>query len=436
MPNCCCFKRDWARSLLRKIEGQPYEYPQRDAPGMTTATLSGVLPACTSRGSRRPACHRDGDRRVTRGGRGARIPRCDAASSEAAFRSGCQGSGAWGGGRKRVSIAPIRCVSTPAKTSDPDSKTRPDASLVNVRETEVSSELRAAAAARALSFYTYPADRSEFSVRAHRNMRIDAEWDAIRAKIAGTDVAFRRSRVTCLVAALDLDRDGVAPGGWAEAGVDANLDPSCFANVAPDGSNARRVILGTLDVNQGVSLPAEELAGTLPRAEDPTPLHVNTSQDGVGTNGPRPGECDRDGTDMDGGVPSSSGSAGALVDESNGTCGVEGAFEGSEGFAGEAGARPMRYRRAYLSNVCVLPAARRTGLGRRLMNRAMRVAYQWGVERLYVHVVADNAGAKTFYLDLGFEVEAEESAAFASGLNRPRRLLLTQVVRDVPESEC
>jgi hypothetical protein len=37
---------------------------------------------------------------------------------------------------------------------------------------------------------------------------------------------------------------------------------------------------------------------------------------------------------------------------------------------------------------------------------------------------------------LGFEVEAEESAAFASGLNRPRRLLLTQVVRDVPESEC
>ena len=110
---------------------------------------------------------------------------------------------------------------------------------MNVRETEVSSELRAAAAARALSFYTYPADRSEFSVRAHRNMRIDAEWDAIRAKIAGTDVAFRRSRVTCLVATLDLDQDGVAPGGWAEAGVDANLDPSCFANVAPDGSNAR-----------------------------------------------------------------------------------------------------------------------------------------------------------------------------------------------------
>ena len=96
-------------------------------------------------------------------------------------------------------------------SSLPRSKTRPDASLVNVRETEVSSELRAAAAARALSFYTYPADRSEFSVRAHRNMRIDAEWDAIRAKIAGTDVAFRRSRVTCLVATLDLDQDVQRP---------------------------------------------------------------------------------------------------------------------------------------------------------------------------------------------------------------------------------
>ena len=123
---------------------------------------------------------------------------------------------------RRVSIAPIRCVSTPAKTSGSQSsqKTRPDPSLVDVRESTVSNELRAAAAARALSFYTYPADRSEFSVRAHRNMRIDAEWDAIRAKIAGTDVAFRHSRVSCVVATLDLDENGDASRrcrGWADA---------------------------------------------------------------------------------------------------------------------------------------------------------------------------------------------------------------------------
>lgn len=331
---------------------------------------------------------------------------------------------------RRVSIAPIRCVSTPAKTSGSQSsqKTRPDPSLVDVRESTVSNELRAAAAARALSFYTYPADRSEFSVRAHRNMRVDAEWDAIRAKIAGTDVAFRHSRVTCVVATLDLDENGNAPGGWAGAGVDDTLDPSCFANVAPDGSNARRVVLGTLDVNQGVSLPAEELAGQFPRAEDPTPEDVDTREDGRGTNGPKPGECDRDGTDVD-----------AADGEGGAACGIESAYEGSEPLmaaAEGANARPMRYRRAYLSNVCVLPVARRTGLGRRLMNRAMRVAKGWGVERLYVHVVADNVGARKFYEDLGFVVEAEESATFAAGLNRPRRLLLTQPVRDVPESEC
>ena len=388
------------------------------------ATLRGFLPACTSRRDRRPA--RDArlaswtdDRRVSAGGTpGPSEPRR------------CQGTGSWGSGARRVSIAPIRCVSTPAKTSGSQSsqKTRPDPSLVDVRESTVSNELRAAAAARALSFYTYPADRSEFSVRAHRNMRIDAEWDAIRAKIAGTDVAFRHSRVTCVVATLDLDENGNAPGGWAGAGVDDTLDPSCFANVAPDGSNARRVVLGTLDVNQGVSLPAEELAGQFPRAEDPTPEDVDTREDGRGTNGPKPGECDRDGTDVD-----------AADGEGGAACGIESAYEGSEPLmaaAEGANARPMRYRRAYLSNVCVLPVARRTGLGRRLMNRAMRVAKGWGVERLYVHVVADNVGARKFYEDLGFVVEAEESATFAAGLNRPRRLLLTQPVRDVPESEC
>ena len=390
------------------------------------ATLRGFLPACTSRRDRRPAR----DARVASGTDDRRVSARGTPGPPSEGRR-CQGTGAWGGGVRRVSIAPIRCVSTPAKTSGSQSsqKTRPDPSLVDVRESTVSNELRAAAAARALSFYTYPADRSEFSVRAHRNMRIDAEWDAIRAKIAGTDVAFRHSRVSCVVATLDLDENGVAPGGWADAGVDDSLDPSCYTNVAPDGSNARRVVLGTLDINQGVSLPAEELAGQFPRAEDPTPADVDVREDGRGTNGPKPGECDRDGTDVD---------AAAAADGEGVACGIESAYEGSDAVAAAEGpnARPMRYRRAYLSNVCVLPVARRTGLGRRLMNRAMRVAKGWGVERLYVHVVADNVGARKFYEDLGFVVEAEESATFAAGLNRPRRLLLTQPVRDVPESEC
>ena len=109
------------------------------------ATLRGFLPACTSRRDRRPA--RDArvasgtdDRRVSAGG-------TPGPPSEARR---CQGTGAWGSGVRRVSIAPIRCVSTPAKTSGSQSsqKTRPDPSLVDVRESTVSNELRAAAAAR------------------------------------------------------------------------------------------------------------------------------------------------------------------------------------------------------------------------------------------------------------------------------------------------
>lgn len=75
----------------------------------------------------------------------------------------------------------MRCVSTPeVARTDASSVARAQEAVrnaaVEVRASSAPGELRAAAAARALSFYTYPTDRSEFSVRAHRNMRIDAEW--------------------------------------------------------------------------------------------------------------------------------------------------------------------------------------------------------------------------------------------------------------------
>ena len=93
----------------------------------------------------------------------------------------------------------------------PDAPPAVNPSDVSVRETRVSGELRAAAAARALSFYTYPPDRSQFSVRAHRAVRINAEWDAIHAKIAGDDVAYRDCRVACIVAALELPQTAAFP---------------------------------------------------------------------------------------------------------------------------------------------------------------------------------------------------------------------------------
>ena len=81
--------------------------------------------------------------------------------------------------------------------------------------------------------------------------------------------------------------------------------------------------------------------------------------------------------------------------------------------------------RAYLSNVCVAKAARRQGIAQKLMERAEREAVKAGVQHLYVHVVHENQPAILLYKQaLGFEVESEESVAFARNLQRPRRLLL------------
>ncbi|PNH11494.1 hypothetical protein TSOC_001590 [Tetrabaena socialis] len=86
-----------------------------------------------------------------------------------------------------------------------------------------------------------------------------------------------------------------------------------------------------------------------------------------------------------------------------------------------------RQRRAYLSNVCVAPAARRLGVARSLLQHAEQVARREGVEWLYVHVVADNRPALTLYCDaMGYQVEQSESEGTAHTLQRPRRLLLAK----------
>jgi len=264
-----------------------------------------------------------------------------------------------------------------------------DPSAVTVRVTADRAELRGAAAARALAFYTYPTDRSEFSIRSHRNMRIDAEWDAIADKINGKDVAFRDTRVACLVVSLALEKDGALPPGFAFDG--KGMDPAALIPADAKNGAPPRLILGTLDVNQGSKLPAEELAGTFPGPEDPVPPGTNISEDGKGTN------------------------AGEYADEED-----SGDSEGA--------IRPIRYRRAYLSNVCVLASARRLGLGKKLIDASFEVAKSWGVEHMYVHVEAENVGAKRFYEAEGFVVESEETEAFALSLSRPRRFLLAQPV--------
>ena len=130
----------------------------------------------------------------------------------------------------------------------------------------------------------------------------------------------------------------------AAAALCEGLDASCRV---PCGDSGIEVVLATLDINRGATLPAEELGGT------------------------------RGGTSS----------------------------------------------RAYLSNVSVAPGARRRGLAAALIRVAEARAAAAGVRHLYVHCVADNAAAAALYAAAGFAVEAEETAAEARALARPRRLL-------------
>ena len=106
---------------------------------------------------------------------------------------------------------------------------------------------------RALCFYSYPKDRSEFSIRAHRLTKIESEFETIHSKVSGTDVAYKNNDVFCYVAVADMlvddedNEDGYVPE-----------DP---ALVIP-GTN--QIVCGTIELNVGVNLPAEELVGALP----------------------------------------------------------------------------------------------------------------------------------------------------------------------------
>jgi len=84
--------------------------------------------------------------------------------------------------------------------------------------------------------------------------------------------------------------------------------------------------------------------------------------------------------------------------------------------------------RAYLSNVCVAPQARRRGLAAGMLAHAEARAREEGVSDLYVHVVAENAPALQLYLNCGFEVESEESKKLAATHNHEPRLLLHQTL--------
>ncbi|XP_057815168.2 GCN5-related N-acetyltransferase 7, chloroplastic isoform X2 [Cryptomeria japonica] len=83
-----------------------------------------------------------------------------------------------------------------------------------------------------------------------------------------------------------------------------------------------------------------------------------------------------------------------------------------------------QFTRAYLTNVCVAQELQRKGIGSALIRQAVKIAEQWGMTDLYVHVEVDNDGARCLYEKSGFIYESGEPAWRARFLGRPRRFLL------------
>jgi N6-L-threonylcarbamoyladenine synthase len=73
---------------------------------------------------------------------------------------------------------------------------------------------------------------------------------------------------------------------------------------------------------------------------------------------------------------------------------------------------PRRSGQADIQTIAVAPAARRTGLGRTIMNALIAEARVRGAEEVFLEVRADNPGAKNLYDSLGFE-------ALAVALDKP-----------------
>lgn len=308
-----------------------------------------------------------------------------------------------------------------AATASPNAPTTetPPSQITNlsVRVAQTAAELRAAAYLRAAAFGTYPPGRSEFAARSHRRMKGDSEWEAVTAKVQGKEPAYAQLRVACLIATAPVPSPHAARAAVegttttatnaalaARLAADLELDPSASLLPADNAASATiEAVIGTLDVNVGAVLPAEELIGKRGR------VGVAAAAAAVGSTDPSP-------------PPST---------------------------------------RAYLSNVCVAKAARGLGVGKQLLRAAeelvVRPADEGGLLavplpplaedasdadendanddnssfHLYVHVVHDNAAARALYEGGGggFRVEAEETEAFARGLARPRRLLLHKRLR-------
>jgi hypothetical protein len=91
-------------------------------------------------------------------------------------------------------------------------------------------------------------------------MKADAEWQSLENKVRGEEVGWQSTRVMPLLATIPCDESD----RLAKAVMDGMMD---LSTKIPGAAGERsEVAVGSLDINFGVKLPAEELIGRRPEA--------------------------------------------------------------------------------------------------------------------------------------------------------------------------
>ncbi|XP_076884849.1 GCN5-related N-acetyltransferase 7, chloroplastic-like [Bidens hawaiensis] len=118
-------------------------------------------------------------------------------------------------------------------------------SALKTEEASSDSELWATSLLRVRSFYDF---KSTFGIQDHKKYLAEREFEALKERVAGTK---EREKVSCINATLPLSQTKSFP---------EELCSSC--KFSHDGED--RIVVGTLDLNQCLSLP-NEITGMKPK---------------------------------------------------------------------------------------------------------------------------------------------------------------------------
>lgn len=91
----------------------------------------------------------------------------------------------------------------------------------------------------------------------------------------------------------------------------------------------------------------------------------------------------------------------------------------------------QRSRYPYLANLAVSPKYRHQGIAQKLLACCERTVVQWGMQDLYLHVLADNASARRLYLAAGYGIHRIEQSWSSWLVTQSPRLFLHKPVVEI-----